>query len=314
MIPITNSNTPLCAYSNKNKLWVSLIEKAYLKVNGGYNFKGSTSSTDLYAFTSWLPEKLDLKSADKVKLWERIYAGTKRNDCMITISTGEVPCEDDIGLKGNHAYAVLEVIEEGGVHILLVKNPWGNFRWHGKYSTDDRLNWTEELKKKLHFYDLEQYDNGIFWIDFDSVIEYFENIDINWNPAPLIYRQSVWDMWSSANMSTGHSNLFLNPQFAVEFKLDPADTSSDFVIWGILTKIPDTQESTEDEDYIGLTAYENNAFTKILYSEAPINPTVLTNSQHYLFKSVIAKQSLKKNKYITLVVRQHMRTKDLCFR
>jgi calpain-7 len=64
LFPVDEKNKPLCAYSDRLQLWVSILEKAYLKVNGGYDFKGSVSSTDLFAFTSWLPEKVNLKEYD----------------------------------------------------------------------------------------------------------------------------------------------------------------------------------------------------------------------------------------------------------
>ncbi len=313
--PVGGSNTPLCAYSNKGKLWVSVLEKAYLKVKGGYNFKGSTSSTDLYAFTSWMPEKVDLKLVNREKLWERICGGTKANDCMITISTGDIPSEEAVGLKSNHAYAVLEVIEEGGVHIMLVKNPWGSFRWTGKYSTDDTINWTEPLKKRLHFYDLAEYDNGIFWIDFDSVVDHFETMDINWNPALLVYRKSVWDMWPAASMANDEYNLLSNPQYAIEFLFNPTERGSgEVVCWAILTKIPGGDESVLSEDYVGLSAYENAKCAKLAYDDHALNDLVLTNGQHYLYKAVYLKDRLSVSKFINLVVRQHMRKSDLKFK
>lgn len=64
-LPVDKRGKPLCSFSNAgNELWVSIIEKAYMKVNGGYDFPGSNSGIDLYCLTGWIPEHFRFDADD----------------------------------------------------------------------------------------------------------------------------------------------------------------------------------------------------------------------------------------------------------
>ncbi|KAF8332601.1 uncharacterized protein EI90DRAFT_3053705 [Cantharellus anzutake] len=61
-LPCVADNSLACLSTHEAIIFLpSLIEKAYMKLNGGYDFPGSDSSIDVYALTRWIPEVIRFK-------------------------------------------------------------------------------------------------------------------------------------------------------------------------------------------------------------------------------------------------------------
>ncbi|KAL8274106.1 hypothetical protein Esti_001948 [Eimeria stiedai] len=63
-VPVRRDGKLLCAHSSKAaELWVSLLEKAFVKLMGGsYSMQGSNPGADLYHLTGWIPETIPFRS------------------------------------------------------------------------------------------------------------------------------------------------------------------------------------------------------------------------------------------------------------
>jgi hypothetical protein len=168
-LPIDNQGNLLCSHSASIsragrggtsilELWVPLLEKAYMKLCGGYDFPGSNSGVDLFSLTGWIPERI-LFAQDPTahgmkdhethpeRAWERIRSASAFGDCLMTVSTqAEISPEeaDRVGLVTGHAYAVLRVVQtRNGTRLLQVKNPWRTKSWRGRFSRYDTVNWSD---------------------------------------------------------------------------------------------------------------------------------------------------------------------------
>ncbi|KAI1265133.1 PALB protein [Xylariaceae sp. FL1019] len=202
---------------NPRLLWPALIEKAYLKVRGGYDFPGSNSGTDLSILTGWIPQQLILRS-DELDLnatWRRIQKAYDYGDVVITLGTGRLsPDEEEtLGLAGEHDYAVLDMFEDRDkdTRLLLVKNPWcEGLVWKGGGSgpsTPDTYDRPVKLKP------------GSFWISFDDMTQHFESLYLNWNPSLFTQRQDYHFTWQlpEANLVGSFAK---NPQYSMMAERD----------------------------------------------------------------------------------------------
>ncbi|OLN81796.1 Calpain-like protease palB/cpr-8 [Colletotrichum chlorophyti] len=227
-LPVSRNNHTLFVVDrhNPNLLWPALLEKAYLKVRGGYDFPGSNSGTDLWVITGWIPEQLFLQSED-VDLegtWDDVKEAYHAGHLVITLGTGRLtPSEEDaLGLIGEHDYAVLEIDNAPGARRLLVKNPWcDGLVWKGVGSSglvektanmslsEDQAVCDEAPKLSEHTRPV-----GSFWISVEDVAQNFESMYLNWNPELFTHRQDHHFTWHvpTNNMT---SSLAHNPQYSV---------------------------------------------------------------------------------------------------
>lgn len=76
---------------------------------------------------------------------------------------------------------------------MMLKNPWSHVRWRGNYSDLDVTNWTKPLAEELHYNpeSASNFDNGVFWIDYASVLKFFDIIYLSWNPDIFKYTFST---------------------------------------------------------------------------------------------------------------------------
>ena len=66
-LPTSRNKRTLHVFDRNNTrvIWPALVEKAYLKVRGGYDFPGSNSATDLWVLLGWIPEQSFLQRSVK---------------------------------------------------------------------------------------------------------------------------------------------------------------------------------------------------------------------------------------------------------
>jgi len=316
----------LCSFSNnKNEFWVSILEKAFLKVMGGYDFPGSISTEDLYVLTGWIPERIEFKEnmspGEKTKLFHRIVKGMEFGDCLATTGTRNLPeqhCER-LGLVPSHAYAILQTkeVKEGSrlYRFLQLKNPWSHTSWKGKFSDHDTQNWTPHLRRVMNFDQMSamMIDNGIFWIELDDLLQYFGKVGLNWNPGLFKYRISQHYAWPrSQGPKNDQLNMGENPQYLVDIDAREDDCQ----VWILLTKHMEStkRQDQSKEDFLALQVYTGvRKYDRLIHRRRDgelVEKTVYRDSPHSLVRLDCTKGSVYT---YTLVVSQWEKKHDISF-
>lgn len=146
--------------------------------------------------------------------------------------------------------------------MLLLKNPWSHLRWKGNYSDRDTEHWTPEMQHALN-YDpklASNFDNGIFWIDYTSILNFYDVFYLNWNPELFHYTYCIHQSWNAGVGPTKDAyTIGDNPQFSLNL---PAGMGS---VWILLTRhITTIEDFRENKEYITVLVYKTNG-NKVYY-------------------------------------------------
>ncbi|KAJ2741165.1 cysteine protease [Coemansia sp. BCRC 34301] len=309
LLPVAENSKLLCTYSDASDIGPSLMEKAFLKVMGGYDFPGSNSSTDLHVLTGWIPEHVFIQDQafDADRTWMRMSEASSRGDVLLTIATGEMSGDvaSALGLVPSHAYAVLDVRDVGGYRLLKVKNPWSSLRWTGKFSHTDKLAWTPDLIEQLE-YDpatAEGIDSGIFWIDYESVCHRFDAIHLNWRPSMFVHSASVHFEWA---LGMGPRQALYDFSSNPQYSLTVSGSNGLQSVWILLTK--HVLKTEKNADFIALHVYDSSGGQRIYEPRSAMHIGEYVNTPHMLVQL-----SAQSGERYTVVVAQREKTKALYF-
>lgn len=151
-IPCYPDGKPMCAVGavdGQIQVWLSILEKAYLSLRGGYHFGGSNSSVDLHALTGWIPEQIGFQHSgfQREKTWQRLKNAYDKGHVLVTAGTykktEKQQLAGQVSLIDSHNYAVLNMQEEENERWLTLMNPWET----DKEREIMKMNWDEACSR-----------------------------------------------------------------------------------------------------------------------------------------------------------------------
>jgi hypothetical protein len=156
------------------------------------------------------------------EVWKRIYRAFTYGDVLVTLGTGKMSSrqERELGLEGQHSYAILDMKEADDDRLFLVKNPWLEGKgWRGPVSAvDSPFSADANLQQGAVGVSSDRPQPTTFWIGLDQVVQHFERLYLNWNPGVFGHRQDVHFEWTVDSDGKAGANIVDHPQFSFSSK------------------------------------------------------------------------------------------------
>lgn len=171
-----------------------------------YSCRGETppSHPDPYRVLNRRSEDIELDET-----WDRIKKAFDQGSAIVTLGTGNISPEEEeaLGLVKEHDYAVLDLKTDGHNRLFLIKNPWcDSLVWTGVGSSASlRVNTAGSPYENM---------TNMFWMTFEDVLQHFDSLYVNWNPALFTHRQDHHFTWTPPD-DTEELVFTHNPQYTI---------------------------------------------------------------------------------------------------
>jgi len=184
------TNELIFAKSTKNEIWISLLEKAWAKVNGGYaNIIGGIPKEALECLTGFssLSYNMENKSDDVLNEYKKEIINQLQNvdieNSIISCTTRSSFDGSGEGLIAGYIYGLLKIykiqISDGSnKYLFKLRNPWSKEEWTGGWSDESDL-WDVNSENQVDFYDENEDENdSIFYMNETDFFTYFTHVEI----------------------------------------------------------------------------------------------------------------------------------------
>jgi len=217
--------------SDKQEMWVSLLEKGYAKLHGSYEaIVGGYVDEALADLTGGLPfrisfdyEQLDQEKKDKIwsDLLSHYQAGYLLGAGSPAGSDAPENASED-GIVQGHAYSVNKVISvpHRNLRLIQLRNPWGHKESSGAWA-DGSAEWTMEMIQLLEQKDA---DDGSFWMAFEDFLQNYKFLYVcrffDEQKWPTQWRtDGEWRGATAGGCLNNESGAY-SPQFTVEVECE----------------------------------------------------------------------------------------------
>ncbi|OQS03485.1 hypothetical protein THRCLA_04210, partial [Thraustotheca clavata] len=164
--------------SSARETWLPLLEKAYTKLHGDYkSVEGGFTGEGIEDLTGGVSTKVLMTDIlDYDRFWDEEFSRTNVDtlfSAYIMKKYSGMESLSNNGLVHCHAYSILKAVKVNGIRFVMMRNPWGQHEWNGRWS-DGSKEWTPEWMAAL---DHKFGDDGCFWMQYEDFIEEFTEID-----------------------------------------------------------------------------------------------------------------------------------------
>lgn len=237
LLPTVNGDILFAHSSDPTEFWVSLVEKAYAKLNKSYEALEYGFEADAFTdLTGGLAEwynPADLREEDFYLVRAAFQCGAVIG-CLST-DKGDKDEREKKGMVSNHSYVITGVEEipylQNTAKLIRMRNPWGDTEWSGAWC-DGSDEWTHVSESVQTELELKTQDDGEFWMCYkDFQKEYCNMIICNLSPDfdhdgisdKAEYQLSLYGRWARGINAGGWlecESFCTNPQYILTIHSD----------------------------------------------------------------------------------------------